>query len=273
MSALVPVVDKLEDVPEQARQFYVQKDGKFHVDLAGAPVGFVPASELALANGKVVEFRDTNIALTKKVNDLEPVVAKFKDIDPEAARIALTEKAELAAKGIKKPTDLDAMRASLLEDIKTSLVKPLTDRLTQVTTAMAEKQKVIDDGILSSTLGDKFIAAGGVPGLKDYIVGKAKDVFEVVDGIVKAKAAQFSADRPGESLGLDEWLTRHTKESPYVFKPSGGGGANPAAGGVGGARTGVTILKDPTPQQLGEAGKDIKAGKVRVEYSEQRSSA
>jgi len=269
MPALVPVVDRLEDVPEAARTFYVQKDGKFHVDLSGAPVGFVSATELAAANVKVIEFRDSNIALTKKINELEPVVAKFKDIDPDAARSAITKVAELEKKGVKGADDVQAMITAAV----TAAVKPVQDQFTALQTSAAADRKRADDGTLRTVLMDKFNKAGGLPGASDFIFSKAQPVFVVENGVVKAGPNQFSSDKPGELITMDEWLTRQTKESDFAFKSSNGGGASPAPGGGGGAggRPGVTILKDPTPQQLGDPANSaaIKAGKMRVEYSQQ----
>jgi len=274
MPALVPVVDRLEDAPEAARTFYVAREGKFHLELNGAPVGFVPAADLAVANGRVVEFRDNNVALTKKVADLEPIVAKFKDIDPEKAREALAAQAALAAKGITKPDDVAAAIKSAVDASMAAHVKPLQDQLTLVTTTAVAERKRADEGTLRSALSDKFNKAGGKPETFDFVFGKAQSTFGVTDGVVKAAANQFSADRPSEPLSIDEWMTRQIKETPWAFKESGGGGAAPAGGGAGGAgggRPGVSILKDPTPQQLGDPANSaaIKAGKMRVEYSQQ----
>jgi len=272
MAQLAPVVDKLEDVPEPARQFYVPKEGKFHVDLNGAPAGFVPATDLALANGKVVEFRDTNIALKKTVDELTPLKDKYKDIpDPVAAKLALDKVAELEKKGITKPDDVTAAVNAALEQFKTSVVKPLNDQLTAITTANTENAKRADQMTLRSKVSDLFTKAGGVPDALDFIVGKTNGVFIVEGGAVKAAPNQFSADKPGDPLTVEEWVTRQTKESPFAFKTSGGGGAAPAGGGGGGTpRAGVTVIKDPSPQDLGKYAADVKAGKVRFEYSENK---
>lgn len=81
MASLAPTVEKLEDVAEPVRQFYVQKDGKFHLDLSGAPSGYVSATDLAAANAKVVEFRDNNIKLTQEIEPLRQLKTKVGDLD------------------------------------------------------------------------------------------------------------------------------------------------------------------------------------------------
>lgn len=263
MAQLAPVIDKLEDVAEPARQFYVPKDGKFHVDLSGTPAGFASAADLANANAKVVEFRDTNIALKKTVDELTPLKTKFEGIDPDAAKAAIAAQEELKKKGINKPDDI----AAAINAAVTAAVKPLTEQITSITTTAKDQQARADAMTLRSTLSDKFTKAGGVPDALDFVVNKAAGVFVVDGGNVKAAANQFSADRPGEPLGLDEWMTRLTKEASFAFKPSGGGGANPMTAGGPARPAGQLVLRDPTPQQLGQHAKEITKGTMRVEYT------
>jgi hypothetical protein len=83
--------------------------------------------------------------------------------------------------------------------------------------------------------------------------------------VVKARPNTFSPNRPGEPLTPDEWLVHVTKEFSFLFKSSGGGGANPKPGS--GVPSGAKELRDPTPQQLGAHAADIKAGTMKVVYS------
>lgn len=260
MPAIPAVVDRIEDVPEAARPYYTQRDGKFVIDTT---VPVVPQTDLTTANAKIVEFRDNNIRLTQEVTELRPLKDKFKDIDPEAARAALAAQAALAGKGITKVDDVQTMITAAV----TAAVKPVQDSLTAITASAAAEREKNAELMLRSKLSDKFIAAGGVPEALSYMLQEAKPVFVVQDGEVKAGPNRFSADRPGEPLSMDEWLTAQMKTSAFAFKPSAGGGANPAAPGAPALKPGQTILKDPTPQQLGAHAKDIKEGKIKVEYS------
>lgn len=271
MPALVPVVDKLEDVPEAARSFYTQRDGKYHVDLTAAPSGFVPASELTLANNKVIEFRDTNVTLTKKVAEIEPIAKKFEGIDADAAKAALAKVKELADGGVKDTKDVQTLVTAAVK----AAVEPLQAQLSNITTTAEQERKRAETLTLRGTIGELFNKAGGQADALDYIVSKTAGVFVIEGGVVKAAAGQYSADRPGEPLTIEEWMTRQTRENAFAFKASGGGGAigGPKPGDRNDTRAGVTILKDPTPTQLGQHSKDILAGKVRVEYSADTAAA
>lgn len=265
MAALVPVVDSLDKVPEAARSFYEQKDGKYHLSLEGAPAGFVSAADLATANGRVVEFRDKNIALMQEVEPLRGLKTKFDGIDPEAAKTALAKVADLEKKGIKGGDDITAAVTSAVE----AAVKPLKDQLLTTQQTLNDEKKRADEGTLRSSVAERFLKSGGKAKALDFIVGQAKSVFTVENGVVKAAANKFSTERPGEPLSLDEWVAAQVQENDFAFEPSKGSGAPPQGpGGSGGSGDNRKVIKDPTPQQLGEHAADVKAGKTRFEYTQ-----
>lgn len=270
MAALAPVVDTLDKVPESARTFYVQKEGKYHLDLEGAPAGFVPATQLAEANTKVVEFRDKNVELMKEVEPLRTLKTQFTGIDPEAAKTALAAQAEFEKKGMKKPDDITAQ----IQAAVTAAVKPLQDQVAASNAAVAAERKRADEGTLRTVIGEKFGKVGGKAKAIDYIITQAQSVFTVEGGAVKPVANKYSTDRPGEPLGVDEWLGQMAKEHDFAFEPSKGGGAggggNSDGTGAPQLRAGQTLLTNPTPAQLGENSKAIAEGKVKVHYTEQK---
>lgn len=264
MPPLVSVVDSLDKVAEPLRQYYEQKGDKFHLTLEGTPHGFVSSAEHAVQLGKVVEFRDNNIRLKQEVETLTPLKTKFEGIDPEEARTAIAKVKELKIKGVDKPDDVAAM---MVEAVKAA-TKPLTDEVAAMKAASAADRKRADDATMRSHIGEKFVKVGGVPSALDFIVGKATAAFVVEDNAVKAKPNLFSTERPGEPLSVDEWLVTQTKESDFAFKVSTGSGALNAGGPAGLVlKPGQTVLRDPTPAQLGEHAREIAQGKMKVVYT------
>jgi hypothetical protein len=263
MPALTPTVDNLDKVPEAARPFYEQRDGKYHVILDAPPAGYVAGADHAAANAKVVEFRDKNIALLQEVEPLRVLKTQFAGVDPEKAKTAISEVEALKAKGVTKPDDIAAQIQAAVQ----AAVKPLQEQLATGTAETAAERKRGDELTLRNVIGEKFTKAGGRPDAVEFIIGKAQTAFKVEAGTVKALPNKFSAEKPGEPLGIEEWIIGLAKDNAFAFEPSQGSGAAPVKGSGSGARPGQTILKDPTPQQLGDHSKDILAGKVRVEYS------
>lgn len=275
------VIDTLEAVVEPLRTEYEARDGKFYLKMEGDNPVLVAlnakvadaSAKIAATETKISEFRDNNIRLSKELDVLKPQLEKFKDIDPDAARDALFKVAALGKKGIKDPDDIEIKLKTAL----TEALKPYDATLAQLrdqnaafaAKSLADAQRA-DDYLLQSQISEKFLKAGGKAKATDFIVGKAKEVFEVKDGIVAAKTGKFNPDKPGELLTPEDWLVSTLKEYDFAVEPSKGGGAPPMKGSGNGPvlRAGQTVLKNPTPQELGQASADILSGKVKVEFDQ-----
>lgn len=265
MPPLSPVVDKLEDIPEAVRSFYEQRDGKYHIALSGAPVGFVPATELQAANTKIVDFRNNNLALIAERDGLKTALTPFEGLDAKEAREAIEARKALSDKGVKDPKDVTALVQAGIE----AAMKPVTQQLEGIKSEREQAQRRADDLLLKDVIGGAFTKAGGEAEALEFMVGRARDVFEVKDGVLKAKPGQFSADKPGDPMSVSEWLTAQTKQAAFAFKSSNGGGANPTAkpGSSASTRGNVPVLLDPTPQDLGKHADSIRKGEMVVRYS------
>ena len=252
-------VEKLEDVPEPARGFYEQKDGKFVLGVEGVAA----ARDLAEANGKIVEFRDTNVKLLKALGadsfdgalaraallqGIDPAkLERLKAIDPDEFARLKAAADELKKKGVTDPADLDTRLNAALE----AALGPVREQLANEQKARATAQGRADEALLRQSIGEKALKAGLQPGALDFLIAKAHDDFHVVDNAVKAKDNKFSADKPGQALGVDEWLAGKMKEFGFAFAASQGGGAGGGSGNGAGARPGAKQLVNPTPQELG----------------------
>lgn len=262
------VLDSLDATPEALKSEYELRGDKYHLKIEGAIPGFAKSDDLVAANRKIVEFRDTNIALLKEVEPLREMKLKLGDLDPDEAVGAVKKVKALGQKGIKDIEDFDTKVRSTVED----LVKPLREQLAASAAETTAERRRADEFLLHTQIVDKFVKLGGKPKAADFVVGLSTDTFEVKDKKVVAKTGKFSTEKPGEPLDIDEWLTNVTKEHDYVLEPSKGGNADrtantgPRAAGAKPLKAGQTVLKNPTPQQLGEFSSDIVSGKVRVEY-------
>lgn len=260
------VISTLEDVAEPLRGEYEARNGKFFLKVEG---DYLPLIE---ANTKIAEFRDRNILLLKENDDLRPLKTKYEGIDPEEAKSAIAKVKALGKKGINDAEEFDTRVKSTVDE----LLKPLREQVAASAAETAAERKRADEFLLHSQVADKFAKLGGRAKAIDQVVTLAASAFEVKDKAVVAKTGKFSVTKPGDVLSVDEWLDGVVKEYDFLFEPSGGGGARPAggAGGAGGGakpgalKIGQTLLKDPTPQELGQFASDIAKGKVKVEYSE-----
>jgi hypothetical protein len=273
------VIDTLDAVAEPLRTEYEARDGKFYLKMEGDNPLVIEANKkiadaaakIATADAKVTEFRDNNIKLLKEVEDLRLLKDKYKDLDPDAARSALVQVAELGKKGVTKPEDLDIKLKTALEDALkpyNTTITQLKDQVTATIAAAETERKRADDYLLQSQISDKFIKVGGKAKATDFVLNLAKDVFEVKDRVIVPKTGKFNPNKPGEPLTPEDWIASVVKEHDYIIEPSKGGGA-PTVKGAGGVATGLkpgqTVLKNPTPQELGKYAAEIMAGKIVVE--------
>jgi hypothetical protein len=277
--ALKAVINALTDVAENLRTFYEPKDGRYVLAVEGDVPGYVSAAALAESNGKLVEFRDSNIKLLKALG-AESVdaglqraglisglsgekLAALKDLDPVAAKAAMDRVAELEKKGVKTGEDVQTAIKAALD----AALAPLRAELAGEKQARTEAQARADKALLRQTIGDKYLKAGGRPEALDFIVDRAQAVFKVQDNAVKALENQFSADKPGQPLSPEEWLAKTAKDYAFAFEASKGGAAAPGSG-AGASRAGARQLMNPTPEQLGEL--TVVPGKGLVDKSGQQ---
>jgi hypothetical protein len=260
----------LDDVDESARVYYKpnQSGEGFVLNIDGIPQGFVAKTEHADMVNRLSTFRNNNIDLNNELEALRPLKSQYEGIDPNAARLALAQVEELSKKGVKKPDDVQSQISAALNDFTTKVVGPLKAQLEASERARQGAELEAERGLMRSKVGEEFIGMGGKPGAMDFILGKAEQVFGVIDGKVNAKENQFSTNKPGELITPKEWLSQQvaSNDADFAFNSSNGGGASPKQGDR--ATSQAQRLVNPTPSQLGANMDAITSGKIVVEHSE-----
>lgn len=214
--ALKLTVDTLNDVPENLRGAYKQRtDGAgFILDVEG---GVVPKSTHD-------EFRQTNIALQKKLKDLG-------DLTPESLQELReqfeTAKNDLAAARKNKDADAEAR----IKAVQDGLQKKIDEATQQAQGFKARLETVLIDGEVAKVAAE----VGAFPTAIDDIAARIRPQFRVGDDN-KAYAVDAQGNKKfgedGQPLGIAGAVRLLTKAAPHLFKPSqGGGAANTPAGG------------------------------------------
>lgn len=243
------VLTTLDGLPDALRSEYELRDGKYFLKIEGEPpAGFVPAAELAAANGKLAEFRDNNRALHSRVQELDSKMKAYEGIDPDEHRSLKTKLGEFEKRGAKEPNDLDARLQAA--------VKPLMDQVQQLRAENEKKAKENAYLTLEGRLRKAAVHAGIDERAVPDFLNRALEVFDL-DGTPRDKGAPiYSPERPAELLTPEEWASGLKKTAPHLFRPSKGGGANPGdgAGAKGGGEARVIA---PTTGRL--TGQDIEA--------------
>lgn len=187
---------------------------------------------------RINEFRSNNVTLMKQVDDMKQMVERFKDIDPEKAKAALTKLQEIEDKQLMDAGQVDELVARRTERMRQdydgqvkTLTKNFEDYKGKYEAAEKRLSILMVDGEISRAIGKVGTPAKGA--MSD-ILSRARNVWEVRDGKMLAKDedgnVRFGKDGK-EPMTPDEWAQVIVQEAPHLFEGSGGGGAGGASGG------------------------------------------
>jgi hypothetical protein len=229
--ALKAILASLDGIDDATKALYVEKDGKFVLDVE--PVdGFSleDVSGLKTALGKERTTREK----------LEKDVIKFKDLDPDKARAALTELDEL--KKIDPASEADKIANTKFEAAKAQLLQKHEGEMGEIKTRNGFLEGQIGALLIDNAATLALAEAKGsvdllLPHVRAHTRVKEVDgkfVVEVVDKDGNAKIAD-SKGTPMDIKGLVAEM-RQSDTFGRAFEASGnsGTGKTPGNGGGGG---------------------------------------
>jgi hypothetical protein len=254
--ALKAILESLDEVPEAHRELYVEKDGRFQLDVEGV----VPQERFK-------EFRDNNIRLMKEREDLQKKLASYSDVDPQTYQEAIKK---LQAFDDKKMLDegkveeLLTIRTERLRNDYENQIKAFQKKLAELeshsTTLGAELAKERIDGRLREVAGRVGIEETALPDL----INRGRQVWRLVEGEPVAMQGEqliYGKD-PAKPISMEEWADGLADQAPHLFKASTGGGAqNQVNGVVRGAR----VIARGDALAFGKHLEDIASGKMVVQ--------
>lgn len=224
---LKAIVDSLDEVDAKYHDLYVEKDGKFYLQVEG--IEHTPT---------VKALKDEAAKSRIKARDTEAELVKFKtlgktveEIQADLDRIEELEAANGGKIDETKLTELVEVR------LKTRLA-PVQRELDQAKTQLVEKDGVIagyKDRDIKLTIADTIRAAGKKSGLLDTAIDDAILLGERVF-VVEEGGSVTAKEGVGVTPGIDPavWLTEMQSKRPHWWGPSQGGGATGGKGGMGG---------------------------------------
>jgi hypothetical protein len=225
---LKAIIESMDSVPEGLREHYTEKDGKFVLGVE-AVNGYAleDVTGLKTALGKERSSRES----------LEKAVAKYKDIDPEKAREAMTKLAELADIDPKKEADklaqakVDAIKSQLLD----GHTKELKARDETLATYRGQIEKLLIDSAATAALAE---AKGSVDLLLPHIRSAAKVVEKDGGFAVEIVGPDGSpkVNSKGDTMTIKELVAemRNSEVFGRAFDATGQSGTGKVPGGSGG---------------------------------------
>lgn len=225
--ALKAILDSLEGVPEALHGEYVEKNGKYELQVEGMKT-----------EGDVARVQE---ALRKEKNDFKAYKDRYGvlgDRKPDEILTQLDRIAELEAAAEGKLDDEKINK--IVEGRVKQQIAPIVRERDQYKTQLGEKDQLIEgfttkertrtihDAVRKAATGAKVL-----PEALDDALMLAERTFELTeDGKVVTKDGVGVT--PG--LGPDVWFTDLQKTRPHWWGQSSGGGAGGNRGGVGGEK-------------------------------------
>jgi hypothetical protein len=243
----LPDKSAVEKLPEAQRSLYVEKDGKYRLDVDGVEdTGSLKASLKA--------EREARKAAERKFKDF---ATKFEGIDPEAVRELMQhfesgEEAELLKQGAE---GIEKIVLKRTEKMKADYEKKIGELEEQMNGALevagSYMDRVRDAHVLSAAA-----KAGVHPGAMEDVLLRASNLFSVDDD---GNAVQYDPDAGEEEriiLGKDnkspyspaEWLEEMKENAPHWW-PAGASGSG-AGGNRGGHATGAKVIRRAQWEQM-----------------------
>lgn len=219
---LKAIVASLDEVPEAARSLYAKtQDGKFKLEIEGM-----------VDKAKVDEFRDTNIALTKKVEDMGKVLESLKGIDPAKFREYEEQARQINEKELIKKGDFETLVAQRTSAMKKDLEDKIAAQAETIKLLEGDKTKAYgerDSYIVESELrkAAEHPDAGYNPGVADILLPHVMKEFTIKDGKVTRVKPDGTVvyGKDSNPATIHEFLADMSKDRPWMLKPSSGSGA------------------------------------------------
>jgi hypothetical protein len=197
---------KTNEVPAELEAFYKQsEDGTYVLDVEGA----VEAAEVEKLKQKVKEFRENNSNLLKtnaSLSAFEQVVGGLGNITPDALN-----------------SKLDTLAAQRAESMVTTMKAKYEDELKVLRDGHAKASGQLSELLLGREVQTAGVNAGVVPSAYDDVLRRAKDAFEIREGVVTYKGQSLDAN--GQPYTVNTWMSELSKSASHLFAPSQGIGA------------------------------------------------
>jgi hypothetical protein len=215
-----------EKIPEGQRALYVEKDGKYHLDVDGLP-------DVGGLKSALEKERDARKEEARQRKEFEK---RYEGIDPDKTRqlMAQFDDADEAALIKEGKAGIDKIIEKRTEKLRKEFEKQLEDAAAERGGAL-EVAGTFMDKVLENQVREMAVKLGMHPTAVDDAIIRARDIFSVQED---GSAVQLDDDGEEVILGKDgktpysigEWMEGMKEKAPHWF-PAGNSGGGSAGGG------------------------------------------
>lgn len=258
---------KKEDIPEALAALYVEKDGKFVLEVEG----MVSAADLATMRSRLDDFRTNNVSLTEKLKLFDGKKVLTQEEVEEFERLA-TQEQSIKDKKLIDSGKIDELLASRTEVMRSDFeakIEALTKSLNETKEIASLHEGRLGSVLVESEIGRLLSSSNNRPiqGALGDIFARAGQTWKVNDTgklvALKADGEQLYGSE-ANPLTMDEWLVQTVKDAPYLFEANQGSGGDGGKGTGGKGSDGILRIPRSDERLKGLHIKDIAEGKAVI---------
>lgn len=238
--------EDFEKLGDDVKALYKKEgDGNFYLEVD-------ESEEIKAAKEKTNEFRQSNIALKKRVEEFEK---KYKDLDPEKYAELMQKMQDLEDKKLLEEGDVD----KLVEQKTERMVKDYEAKIESLSKdnerlggELSVSKERLSRVLIDSRITEAVAKVGAVRmGAMKDVVNRGREVWVLGDDgepvAQKSDGTPLFGKDAAKNLTFDEWAEGLATDAAYLFEPSEG--LQSPGGGPGGGK--------PTKKGLGIEMKDL----------------
>lgn len=192
--------------------------------------------ETSIGGGYIKQMNSEAARHRTAAADAQKKLAAFGDLDPAAARDAITKMKEVNLD--------DLVGKGEIEKVRTAMLGQFEGQIKELTSKLEVSEKTVSNLRLSQAFGDSKFLAERVAMPRDFVENAYRNRFKVEgDQVIPVKSDGSPVyNGRGDIASVDEaleiWINeRPDKDSVLKAKPAGGSGSQGGGGGRGGGTT------------------------------------
>jgi len=264
--ALEAIRENLDGLSDDEKKHYVEKDGKFCLDVT--PVNGVSLEDVTGLKKTLEKLRTNERTLTKNLADLQ---VRYKDIDPEEARMALGKMDEI------KNWDGDQKIKEAVEAAKRELIKQHTKTKEQLEEELTDAQEQLTEALVNTKIVEALQKEQGnvellLPHVKKYVrmVKNAEGRF--YPEVTNENGDPRVGDSDGSPMTIHQLILEMKGQKTFAAgfpgaNSAGSGGSGSSEGGTQTKTSKVKVIAASDAKAMSANMEDIASGKTQVDMS------
>lgn len=240
-------LDKIDDLPDALKEYYVEADGGGYVLQVDDAAGLKTALE---------KERETARSRQQQLEELQSQMGQFKGIDPEKYKQLVDMERKAREDKLIDAGKIDELVEARVAEMR----KEYEEKVANITGERDTHLSRYKELMIDSTAREAFLKAGGDPKAVKFAVMEARERAQLDEkgNVVVMKDGKPAYNADGNPSTIEDLIaTDFRKQAPFAFLPSIGGGAQ-GSQAQGGAKT---VSADSFLDNL----EDIATGKAVVQ--------